>query len=73
MGMLTELENSGPRIGDAAKDDQLLDQIYAYLVDDANECKKRVIREKARKFLMKEGELFYRQAATKHKVCKMNG
>ena len=46
-------------------DDQLLDQVSSYLVsnkypDDANECKKRVIRKKAKKFLMKDGELFYR-------------
>ena len=36
----------------------------------ANEYKERVIRKKASKFLIKEGELLYRQTTTKHKVAK---
>lgn len=61
-------------VGGEVKDDELLHQVYSYLVsdeypEDANESKKRVIRKKAKKFLLNE-ELFYRQGAKKHKVSK---
>ena len=60
-------------VDDEVEDDELIDQVFSYLVsnvypDDSSEYKKRVIRKKAKKFLVIKGELFYRQSATKHKV-----
>ena len=62
-----------PIRADHEVDDELIDQVFSYLMyneypDDASESKKRIIRKKAKKFVILEGELFYRQAATKHKV-----
>ena len=36
--------------------------------DGAHESKKRAIRKKAKRFVVKDGELYYIQGKTKHKV-----
>ena len=36
--------------------------------DGAHESKKRAIRKKVKRFVVKDGELYYIQGETKHKV-----
>ena len=60
-------------MADGEGDNELIEQVFLYLMyseypDGASESKKRIIRKKAKKFVIIKGELFYRQAATKHKV-----
>lgn len=53
-------------VGDEVED-ELIDQVFSYLMyneypDDASESKKRIIRKKAKKFVIIKRELFYRNA-----------
>ena len=47
----------------SSSDDKIIEQVFIYRTknrypDSANESKKRAIRKKAKKFVMKDGELF---------------
>ena len=49
------------------------EQIYLYITaneypEDSSEGRKRAIRKKAKKFMVRDGELYYKQGETKHKV-----
>ena len=55
------------------RDMQLLDEAYMYLTDKkyppgCSDTRKRVIRRKAQRFVVDNGELFYKQQK-KGKVC----
>ena len=48
------------------RDLQLLEEAYVYLTEkkypsDCSDVRKRVIRKKSQKFVVKDGELFYKQ------------
>lgn len=53
--------------------DELIEEVYLYITanqypEEASESRKRAIRKKAKKFIVKDGELYYKQGGTKHKV-----
>ena len=55
------------------RDQELVEQAYVYLTSTTyppgcDENRKRVIRKKAKKFELKDGELYYKQKQ-KRKVC----
>ena len=55
------------------RDQELVEQAYVYLTSatyppGCDENRKRVIRKKAKKFELKDGELYYKQKQ-KRKVC----
>ena len=57
----------------SSSDEEIIEQVFIYRTknqypDGANESKKRAIWKKARKFVVKDGELFYIEGKTKHKV-----
>ena len=57
----------------SSSDKDIVEQVYVYKTknqypDGARESKKRVIRKKAKRFVVKDGELYYIQRKTKHKV-----
>ena len=54
-------------------DDDIVEQVYHYLTKSeypsgVSEHRKRGIRKKAKRFAVKDGELYYIQGKTKHKV-----
>ena len=59
--------------------DDVIEHVYNYKTKSeyplgASESKKRAIRKKATKFVVKDGELYYIQGQTKHKVSTtLNG
>ena len=58
----------------SGSDEDIIEQVYVYKTnnqypDGAHESKKRAIRKKAKRFVMKDGEFYYIQGKTKHKVC----
>ena len=69
--------NSG-RMETEDKDTELVEQAFAYLTSamypvDCTENRKRVIRKKAKKFMQRDGEFYYKQQVQNkvsiHKPC----
>ena len=64
---------------EGSSSDEDIEQVYVYKTknqypDGAHESKKRAIRKKAKRFVVKDGELYYIQGKTKHKVSiRLNG
>ena len=57
----------------SSSDEEIIEQVFIYRTknqypDGANKSKKMAIRKKAKKFVVKDGELFYIQGKTKHKA-----
>ena len=66
--MASDVEGSGS--------DEDIEQVYVYKTknqypDGAHESKKRAIRKKAKRFVVMDGELYYIQGKTKHKVSNL--